>query len=154
MTLEPGDSQTWLQAVQLPFEDDLRPDRSVALGATVQVLRAGEVSPGNNLRTWPTYHAPEVPLSLSAPRPDQQLRVVWQAQRQQCAIQVRCADGSQPRGPLVALIFAVGHGKTIRQLHGGPDTFTTEWGAGTPMRVRVWVAGPGYVTALSEVVVP
>jgi hypothetical protein len=153
--LEPGGSSTWSNAIQLPFE---APATELPLVQLQAVVRSPSPGPAvGNMATWPTYRTPPVDLTLGRAGATQQLRVLWEATGQQVSVQVTDANGARVEGvPLVAWMFATGGGKTLGRLNGEASR---GWAASLPphvfarnadVKVRIWIAGPGYATGLAE----
>jgi hypothetical protein len=155
VALEPGGSSTWSNAIQLPFEDPATGLPLVQLQAVVQSPSPGPAVGG--MATRPTYRTPPVDLTLGRAGATQQLRVHWEATGPQFSVRVTDANGARVEGvSLVAWMFATGGGKTPGRLNGEASR---GW-AGTlqphlfarnaDVKVRLWIAGPGYVTGLAQ----
>jgi hypothetical protein len=150
--------QTWSLSslVQLPFD--------AAQPAHLHALARLAVVPSPEARDTSLSVTADVPVQLTAPAPDQQLKLEFHADRQQWCLRARTATGHAPAEPLVVRLVARSPLCWYSEL--GPDagaagTWAGRWhltsysvingvihrDSDDPFDVSVWVSGANYVTA-------
>lgn len=131
-------------------------EQHLALWAATRFARTvpGADGPDN---IWLHLEAGPIPLTLVAPRPDQQLRATLALDRSGYALEARTSDGQPVAGAwgeLEASFSVPGQFEAFssRSLAAANGTWTGGWDA--QMRpeqaqivARAWVAAPGFVTA-------
>lgn len=157
-TVAAGDWWAWRKAIQLPFDTPKLEVPAVQLQAVIQSTSPG---PAGNSATWPIYRTPPVELTLSRPQAAQRLRVHFDADREQFSVRVTDANGAPVDGAvLVAWMLTYGSGKRLGQLREkSGSAWSDSWAPhllahNRPLKVKIWVAGPGYATGLAEAEVP
>jgi len=154
-SLDPGQSRTVSQAVQLPFEDDARQHTYEVQG----YVQHAQQQLGNAAQ-WPSLETNAWPLPLAMPSPVQRLQATLQADARGWCLQATDGVGSQPAAPLSADMFAwESHDRGFVLPSGPGPVWAGAWDpsfvpVGPPIHVKAWVAGPGYVTAQLEETVP
>lgn len=148
--LDPGQSWTVSQAVQLPFEDDARQHTYQMQG---RVQHAPQIPLMNNTARWAGLDTSTWTLPLALPSPAQHLRATLQVDGGQWCLQATDGVGGRPATPLSAGMRAGGRTDLgLMTLSGPGPVWTGSWApplmqSGGPITVQAWVAGPGYVTA-------
>lgn len=117
-TVDPGQTHVWSRTIQLPFADQAAARSPYRLRAVAQLSGPDPVP--KNLAEWPTFQTASVPLTLVPARPQQQLRLAWQADRHQWCVQAVDGAGGRPVGPLVAWMHAT-------SAHGGTCHIRPRW---------------------------
>ena len=158
-TVAARDWWAWKKAVQLPFDTPKLEPATVQVQAMIQSPSPGPAT--GNSTTWPTYRTAPLELALHPPQAAQRLRAHVDANQQQFSVGVDAANGAPVDGALlVAWMLAYGGAKTLGRLRTQVgSTWSGTWAPqmlanNAPINVQVWVAGPGYVTALAQAEVP
>ena len=156
----PGQSLKGIPNIQLPDANDLK-GHAYHLFAQTDVLSPSHPDPtgsGTPLQTRSPV------LALVQPNAAQQLHAELYPESGGWCLQVLAGDGSRPTSPLAATYWAetpTGRGAvaTGGPLQGGDHgvwvgTWPEVLRTGGPIHVQIWVAGPEYVTAQIDQMLP
>jgi hypothetical protein len=148
----PG-GQTWAlpaSTVQLPFEAN----QPVHLHATTWLSTS---APTNGATPGQAFVA-DVPLHLMAPTPADELRIELHADTRQWCLRAKDASGGPAVGPLFVRMTARSSGAYMDGGVGGGtgNVWAMRWrpgdfAGGAVSELTVWVGGPNYVTARTQV---
>lgn len=148
----PG-GQTWAlpaSTVQLPFEAT----QPVHLHATTWLSTS---APTNGATPGQAFVA-DVPLHLMAPTPAEELRIELHADTRQWCLRAKDASGGPAVGPLFVRMMARSSGAYMDGGVGGGtgNVWAMRWrpadfAGGALTDLTVWVGGPNYVTARTQV---